>query len=77
MRTRLVGDGRIMLDGTIDATILSDQPPPQDPAAPPTLGTLSQDLNVVLQNGKPLRTMVIDEPGKGSAYLEIKADLLD
>lgn len=78
LSTRMEETGAIHLVGKIEVSDRVDErAPAANSAIPPTIGELTQALNVMLRDGSPLRVTTINEPGRGSWYLELKADVVN
>ena len=81
MTARLKADisesGSIRVQGRIDMTSVPEGAIPLNSLTPPTFGQLSETVNVLLKSGKPARLVSVQEPGRGSSYLEIKAEIVE
>lgn len=77
LRTSLVEAGMILLSGSIEASNRADEQPGVIPVTSPSFGNFSQQVNVLLKPGKKARIGLIEEPSRGTFYLDIKADQID
>lgn len=76
----LLEDGRILVQGDIETSGARQGPEQMRDAAKedlPIIGTFQQELNVTLEEGKPLVLAEVPDPEGGRVHLEIKADVLD
>jgi hypothetical protein len=77
LRTTLDEKGWIRVMGNIEASSPVGDRASADPTYPPVITQLQQEINVRLRDGRASRVVAINEPGRNSAYIEIKADLID
>jgi hypothetical protein len=76
LRVSVDPGSRLLVSGKVDSSFILDGQTGGDPAQPPRIESLSQELNLLLHDGKPLRVTTIGDGGTGSLYMEIKAELL-
>jgi len=73
--SRLLGNDRARIRGAIEisgAREAAETPTPE--SGMPVIGTFQQQLDVVLQLGKPLRVAEVPDPDGGQLFLELQAD---
>lgn len=63
--------------GKIDASVLRTPEQQVAAGAPPVIGTLSYDFDILARPGKTVRAVMADEPPVGQVYVDVKLDLLD
>ena len=76
----ILEDDRILVQGDIETSGARQGPEAMRDSAEdnlPIIGTVQQELNVTLKEGKPLRLAEVPDPEGGRVHLEIKAEVLD
>jgi hypothetical protein len=74
LRAATVENRRIQVTGDLSASLLRDAVPSHPSPGGPSIGTVSQDVNVIVRPGKPVRLLSVEEPGIGSFYVELSAE---
>ena len=74
LRAATMENRRIQLTGDLSASLLRDAVPSHPSPGGPSIGTVNQDVNVIVRPGKPVRLLSVEEPGIGSFYVELTAE---
>jgi hypothetical protein len=77
VRTTAVSAKQIKLVGSVEASIVQQENSRGVSAEPPVIGSLRQDLSLVLKPGSVLRAVTIDDQREGALYLDVKADYVN
>lgn len=78
LETTGTDESRIGVHGQVDVSLIrSDTGSKPAPKTPPTIGSFRQKIDVTLQEGKPSRLALVDEPGAEPFYVEIKAEFVE
>lgn len=75
LEVSLVGDDRIRLHGRLEASVIRERESTATGLAAPVIGTLRQDFDVVVQDGRSVRLARVEEPGAGTVYIDVVAEL--
>ena len=74
LRAAAIENRRIQVAGDLSASLLRDAVPSHPSPGGPSIGTVNQDVNVIVRPGRAVRLLTVEEPGIGSFYVELGAE---